>query len=806
MCKQQISSFFTRILNEKRTQLPSIPKHLPQYESSEKQLELLFTSIPSLSNYYQSLIPYFHNLDSNLSSQFISLYIMVHSKFANFPSLSTQTNLQNELKTFLLSITSEIESILRGYQYELFPQNIYEYRIVIAIELLLELIVTMFLRYYPNGDDYIVNDLFTAEQIENDMKKLFIINCSLPWLCDIITAINYIYSISRCKLFMTSQSKFDGIIKSSLIKTKCIVKHFGLFNGIVLLIRKYFINKQTLLNNPLMNWQHNYSNGKLFENIHMNDLDILSTKLIEIISENLFMSYKTFEKDFKCNFHINVHSLNQLLLFTGSIYENMLYIKFKHSNYKVDFHSYFMWYYEVSNFLSDEINKKLLHYIQELFSFLKKNKQSIHNQRIVFASLKEIDYKVIEYFHNVLKDFLVLHMIASFNSDSFCDCFVKNEWMKHVVDTFTLISFFKSCYSVYIETDMKKNGMIEVSYSFIIKQMFELISIELIKNEVVFPLRLFIYKEMLIQNQMIMIDYFIKSFQDEFPDVMNSIDVNKQMAIVQNLKDIGQSQNPFNFYLAYMILRNIQPNNNDNCKLRFYISSSFPLDFYDIDLINKTTLDKTNNTNNNSMDIDSGNKENINSNIVYSEHNNNGIINLSLNLKNTKRHSNRPTINKRSGNQCSNVSSFQECLQYNNTMNDNNNSSSNVTNVEEYDISNIINNIDVTLINDIKDAFVQYENNNKKHIVSYVSNGIPLVVFQEAYGFRQCKFAENNLLGCLQERIGSKSYIENIFQCFLIGDLTGSNKDNLDATLKYFDVEGEMDYFGFIEQLKKIIV
>ena len=79
-------------------------------------------------------------------------------------------------------------------------------------------------------------------------------------------------------------------------------------------------------------------------------------------------------------------------------------------------------------------------------------------------------------------------------------------------------------------------------------------------------------------------------------------------------------------------------------------------------------------------------------------------------------------------------------------------------------------------------------------------------MFQEAYGFRQCKFAENNLLGCLQERIGSKSYIENIFQCFLIGDLTGSNKDNLDATLKYFDVEGEMDYFGFIEQLKKIIV
>ena len=164
MSKQQISSFFTRILNEKRTQLPSIPKHLPQYESSEKQLELLFTSIPSLSNYYQTLIPYFHNLDSNLSSQFISLYILVHSKFANFPSLSTQTNLQNELKTFLLSITSEVESILRGYQYELFPQNVYEYRIVIVIELLLELIVTMFLRYYPYVDDYIVNDSFTAEQ------------------------------------------------------------------------------------------------------------------------------------------------------------------------------------------------------------------------------------------------------------------------------------------------------------------------------------------------------------------------------------------------------------------------------------------------------------------------------------------------------------------------------------------------------------------------------------------------------------------------------------------------------------------
>ena len=81
-----------------------------------------------------------------------------------------------------------------------------------------------------------------------------------------------------------------------------------------------------------------------------------------------------------------------------------------------------------------------------------------------------------------------------------------------------------------------------------------------------------------------------------------------------------------------------------------------------------------------------------------------------------------------------------------------------------------LNNLDVVsgvenkIIYDIKDVFVQYENNNKKHIVSYVSNGIPLVVFKEAYGFRQCKFTENNLLGCLQERIGSKSYIENIFQ------------------------------------------
>ena len=42
-------------------------------------------------------------------------------------------------------------------------------------------------------------------------------------------------------------------------------------------------------------------------------------------------------------------------------------------------------------------------------------------------------------------------------------------------------------------------------------------------------------------------------------------------------------------------------------------------------------------------------------------------------------------------------------------------------------------------------------------------------------------------------------------QCFLIGDSTGINKENIDATLKYFDCEGEMDYFGFIEQLKKII-
>lgn len=761
MNKNEITSFFSETLNSKRIPLEQNLKpisSLNQTNPNLSQLEKLFKSIPVLTKYYSIIVHYFQNTDSYLSSYFCSLFILVHKHFYNFPSSSERTTFQNELKSLLLSITSEIESIVRGYQCELFPQNIYEFRIIISIELLLELIATIFMRYFPNSKE-IYNESFTVNQIEVDIKNLYILNCSLPWLSNIITAINYIYSISRCKLFLSTQNRFDTVLKSTSIKNKCILKHFDIFNGIICLIRKYSINKRNLLSNPLMNWKYNYTNDTLYDKIYMKDLCIFNNKLIEALNENILVSYKVFERELNINM-MSINSFSDLILFSSVIYENMVYVKFKHDNFKVDFHSYFTCFYEFSNSLSKEINKKIMHYIDQLFTYLKVNQ---HNKN-TFPLLNEINLTTINYFHNILKDFLVSHIIASFNSDSFCDCFIKNECLKHVIDLYILISFLKTCFIVYIENNAK------MSHSSIIFKIFDEITEDLIQhNEIVFPLRLFIYKETFIQDQLIVINHFVKTFKNELVEHMNN---SKDVNLIQTLREISKTQNPYNFYLAYSILRTIQPNNKDNYKIRFYINNSFPLDYYDINYFRNSKTDKSNN--NTPTNIDLENKENINSNIIYNNNN-----------KYSKRHSNKQTVHKKRGS----VSLNNESLE-----------------MEDFDISTIANNLNLSSFKKMQNNSLSYSKVNNKHILTCHSNDLPLVFIQESFGFKQCQLNEKDLLLNLQENIGSKIYIENILQCFLIGDSTGINKENIDATLKYFDCEGEMDYFGLIDQLQKIIV
>jgi hypothetical protein len=126
--------------------------------------------------------------------------------------------------------------------------------------------------------------------------------------------------------------------------------------------------------------------------------------------------------------------------------------------------------------------------------------------------------------------------------------------------------------------------------------------------------------------------------------------------------------------------------------------------------------------------------------------------------------------------------------------------------MEDFDISTIANNLNLSSFKKMQNNSLSYSKVNNKHILTCHSNDLPLVFIQESFGFKQCQLNEKDLLLNLQENIGSKIYIENILQCFLIGDSTGINKENIDATLKYFDCEGETDYFGLIDQLLKIIV
>lgn len=768
MTTTPFSQYFTQSLSSLKSSQPSIT--LSTYDITNENYSVSLTYLDSLfpSENLRSHYLYIRNLLGMIppnhieySYHLLSIYLLIHNEFTSF---SSSEYLKGVLNMKLYEITSLIQ---KDFSNTALLVNIEDLGIQlnIVIELLFELIASVYEKIISFKID--INDS-SYSQIENDIRNIYIINNSLEWMKPVIIAIDFIYTITRGKKYQKYIQHNDCIIYGRVHK-KNVVNNLNTFAGIIALVKRYYI----LYKDSSYDTPHLFDKKSKDVFCDIEELNNVVIKLVDIMMENLLLEYKSYEKEFqrKLTFMLSKHQINTLLLFLSSLYDNVSYIKFNHTKYKVDYHSYFIFYYDFNVFLCDTINAYLTKIIETELIMIKNR------------SLNEIDtilnLQIIDEYLRSLKDFIIYHMIASFNNDSLCDCFIKNEWLRNTIFSYSIINAVRSIIVTIKEYHIKKKEMINIENDFIIKKLFSLFSEGIIKNNVVFPIKLFIFKEMLIHNALIIFEYFTEIFNVEIYEMIRSKEINCD-SIIKSLNDISEGQNIYSFYMAQKILRYIQFNGDINSefkgKLRIYSSSAFPLEYYDINMSERSKCPSYQRY---SMTIDVDDKENSNcySNMNNEETNGNSNSNYRTNHKKAKK---KESI----------TSSML---------------------IEDFDISDIIQNFSEGSLDDISDPSLSYLIKKKKHVISYsmkTSFSSPVILIQGVYNMERINYetSTHSLMISSKKRISSKLAIENILQCLLYGEVSGNTKRNLDATMKYYDTNFKMNYFEFIDSIKKVII
>ena len=759
------SEFFTNTLSSLISTLPpkisSQTYEISQYNYQAKLSDLQHLLSPSLLYHYSYILQVLERVPhQRYQHLLLSTFLLVHNEYIYG---DPQNKVLEQLNTNLFEITSLIQGTLSNNEH-LISSTTIGISIITIIEVLFEIIATALEKFNPNMININVNN---EKQIENDIKILYFINRSLSWLNPLVIAIDFTHSLIRNKNFIQTHYNCEEALYKA-IGTKAIILNLSIFIQIDALISKYTSKYEKL------RFSHFFTNDEKSQLINMKKIQNTFFTLFNAKCENLLLSYKNCEKSLKCEMNnlLSYSKISSVISFAKNVNNSVLTIKFHSSTFKLDYHSYFIFYYDFNVLFCDKINAFFSGYIDEVFIALKRNE-----------SIKErIDLDILDEYITSLKDFAVLHMIASFNNDSLCDCFVKNEWLKYSFLSLSLSIAVKAIICVLKTTNEKEKRII-----YVYNELAQMI----LNNQIVFPIKLFIFKEMLIHNAMIIFDVFAHQFTNELRSLVSNAKINAS-PLIQCLYEIMHSQNMFSFYIANKILRMICNEETFKGCIRLYTNISFPLDYYDIELYmrNASSNSSLRYIRENAMKIEvDENKENVN---IFANTN-----------------SNTHTIHK--GATINNNAQMQA-----NPINTNNNRKFQISKsiIEYYDISSIIQNFSIDSLKDISDLNIGYTYKNKKHILSYTlpsKHSPPVILVQgksdiERWSFDGNVYANNCIMSYFSKKINSKGAIENIFQCLLYGEVSGNNKLNLDNTMKYYDTSFKMDYFEFVDKLKEVFV
>ena len=777
--------------------------------------------------------------DDNLKQNLFKIMINIGTKYNSFSVTNDNSTLINKACDELMSLFSTVWNYFNQKSQYLknmtmsnansISREVGEYETCFKETVcftcgLINIIIFMFKKQYSildyfNKNTNLDNEInkmnlnSNKEYIQMEINMLFIVHKNRIWLEPLITLLEQIFkfiiSNNFCRFINFKLEKYKKKEKEGEISKDEIIKKIDSYIDYIFddkeILKTIFtvITKYNSLNN------NNIIIGSI---IPINDLNTLAQRFFNIYI--IFLMNKNI---------ITATSNDEQIYCLGiNLLNCILNSKYKDLNYGVDFMCYF---YGAQNFFDeifDEINIKIINGINDLISYLKARCLNIQMPNL----------NLLQNLENFLKDYIMYSLIACYNKDSLCDCFMNCEKQKQLFISFGLIraylfickSINKSLNGILNNENMNITFDVEKKRQIIIQNIFDDLLTELNKYKIVLPVKIFLYKNYILQSILAVLHSFVKLFYKEI--LLANIDKFIFYNDISFIKDLSESINNLFFLLGNDILYYLKfPSNSKNNNNEYYYTSYSmpylriiddinPIDYYSIaqtrmfnptfrtsrsNTIKFTTqildsdIDKENSDNNslgNSFILPKA-SDNVITSVLFKKNLNNNSINdkfeYTIMPTNTfKSNISRTVMKKRKGFQISEY-------------------------FYRYDITSIMDNFKKDKLFLLPKIGFEYKTENDHHYIYINTEENNNYNYSQVINFSKndvsnISLNNSSLYNILKNEPFSSQIIEKLYMDLLEGFNESNKGRNCENSFKFYDINFNMDYFTFVEKCKEFIL
>ena len=852
---ERISTELFSNLIDKINQIPnySTPyKENPSLKEPQKLFQILnlYNMDSNQKEIFSRIIS--HIDDSNLKQNLIKIMINIGTKYNSFSVANANSSLISEANNELLSLFSTTWEYFKQKSDYLKNMNMNDAhsanREFLQFEIsfketvcfacgLINIIIFMFKKHFSILDYFNKNSnlnlnlnnnninkivsISNKEYIQMEINMLFIIHKNRVWLEPLITLLeqifkfvlsNNFYKFITFKLDKYKKREKEGemakdeIIKKINLYINYIIEDNEILKTLFIVVRKY-----NSLNNI------NVLIGSIIPICEINDL-----------IQRFFNIYVVFLMN-KKNITRNTNE-EQIYCLGINLINCLINSKYKDKNYGVDFIGYFYGSQIFIDEVFDEINIKIINGINELVSFFK----------VGCINVQMPNLNILQNLENTLKDYIIYSMITCYNKDSLCDCYINCEKQKQIYLSYGLVrSYLILCKNINKSiSDSQNNIEINKKGQIVINNIFNSLLNELRKNNIILPVKMFLYKNYILQSVLIVLHMIVKLFHKDIL-IMNS-DKSIFYNNIKFIKDLAKSVNcnffllgnDILYYLKFPLKSKNENSNNDNYNpgtlpyLRI-IDESNPINYHNIiqtKIINPSFRTSRSNTIkyfpslNNELILDKNlNKENYNI-----------MGNFSL-LNNTKNTENRITTslftNHTDNNILSEIQNENNIIKNPYTIMPTNTFQSNIFRTElkrrnslqmneyfyRYDITSFVDNYNNEQLFSLAKIGFDHKVEDNRHYL-YINTdennnfNFSQVIYFSKKDVTVTSLNNSSLYNSLKNDSFSSQIIEQLYVNFLDGFDESNKGKNCENSLKNYDISFNMDYFAFVEKCKEFVL
>ena len=868
---ERISTELFSNLIDKINQIPnySTPyKENPSLKEPQRlsQLLHLFNMDSSHKETFSKIFS--HIKDYNLYQNLVKIMINIGTKYNSFSVTNNNSSLINEANNELLSLLSSTWNYFKQKGEYLKNMNAietgnrefneYEDSFLESVCFscgIINIIILMFKKQFSILDYFSKNNIninmnlnnnninkinSNKDYIQMEINMLFIIHKNRVWLEHLITLIeqifkfilsNNFYKFISLKLDKYKKKEKDG----EMSKDEIIKKIHSYINYIIDddkdILKTIFtvVRKYNSLNNI------NVIIGSI---IPINDINSLIQRFFNIYV--IFLMHSKFVAISSNEEQIYSLSINLINCLLNSKYQDQ--------NYGVDFIGYF---YGAQNFIDeifDEVNIKVINGINELISYFKAGILNIQMPNV----------NILQNLENTLKDYIMYSMVTCYNKDSLCDCYMNCEKQKQMYLSYGLVrAYLILCKDINNSFKGNTNGRnknidLEKRRQIIVSNIFDDLLKELKKYHIELPVKMFLYKNYILQSIFVVLHMIVKLF---YKDILT---INNDRFILYNdisfIRDLSESINCYFFMLGNDILYYLKfpfiynNNNKDNDNEHYtsgavpflrIIDESNPINYYTIKqtkIYNQTfhisrsntikffpTSNPLNSDNNININI---NKENFNimgnssifnfqknaetsiSSALFSNHNHN---NNCMNENTIDNNNNNPISNNlnKGGYTIMPTNTFQSNIFRTETKRPRFPQISEY--LYRYEITDIIDNFKKEQLLSLSKIGFEYKFENNHHYI-YINTdennnfNLSQIIYLGKKDVTVLSLNNSSLYNSLKNEPFTSQIIEQLYVNLLDGFDESNKGKNCENSLKYYDISFNMDFFSFVEKCKEFIL